>query len=103
MKKSKLAVYALVQALGVLAYVSAVTLFMRNASSLMGSDDTFWSPIIMLMLLVSSASVSGALVFGRSIFLYLDGLKKESVLVLAYTIGFLLLIISLVVSGIILF
>ncbi len=53
-------------------------------------------PIAMLLLFVFSAALTGFLVFGKPVMLYLDGKKKQARSLLGYTLGFLLIITILV-------
>ncbi len=69
---------------------------MSNGSKLFGEEDTFFTPVAVLMLLVLSAAVMGTLVFGRPILMYLDGKKREAVMFLGYTLGWLTLLTLLV-------
>lgn len=89
-------------ALGVILYIIILVTLMFNLSS-SNIEDTILAPIVMLMLLVFSAAFTGSLVFGLPILWYLDGKKKESLKLLMYTLGTLLLIILLVFLVIILF
>ncbi len=79
MKNSKLVFYALADSLGVFLYVSAVSWFLFNAEKIFGKIQNFWGPAAMLLLLILSATITGSLVLGRPIYLYLKGLKTESI------------------------
>ncbi len=48
--------------------------------------DTVFAPIMMLMLFVFSASVTGSLVLGRPLLWYLDGKKKEAISLFTHTL-----------------
>lgn len=61
-----------------------------------GHVSSVFIPVAMLMLLVFSVAVVGSLIFGRSVMWYIDGKKKEAVVLLSYTLGILFLIIVLV-------
>ena len=76
----------------VLIYVSLVAAIMNNGSKWFGVKDTFLTPIAVLMLFVLSASITGTLVVGRPVLLYLDGKKKEALQFFGYTIGWLFLL-----------
>lgn len=89
MKNQKLPTFAFIHAAGVLIYVTLIAVFFRNANKLFGKEDTFATPIAMLMLFVVSATITGSLVLGKPIMLYLDGAKKEAVKMLFYTVGWL--------------
>ncbi|MDP2685385.1 MAG: hypothetical protein Q8P20_10235 [bacterium] len=62
-------------------------------------SNNFWTPVLILMLFVVSAAITGSLVLGRPIYLYLNDQKKEGLLFLTYTIAwlFMLMIISFAV------
>ena len=53
--------------------------------------DVIIIPMAMLLLFVSSAGITGFLVFGKPVMLYIDGKKREAVSLLVYTFGILLL------------
>ncbi len=96
MKNSKLVIYALADSLGVFLYVSGVAWFLFNAEKLFGKMQDFWGPTAMLLIFILSALVTGSLVLGRPIYLYLKGLKTESIKLLFYTI-ISLFIITLII------
>jgi hypothetical protein len=95
---------ALANSLATTAYVSGVASFLFYAGQAkLGRNNIVLIPIIMLLLLVLSASICGFLIFGRPILLYFDGKKKQALSLLGYTLGFLFLIVlaaifSLVIS-----
>lgn len=80
---------SLLNSIAVLVYVSIIAFIMTNAQNIFGSDKKYITPLLVLMLLIVSASVCGFLVFGKPIMLYLDGQKKEAVTLLAYTVAWL--------------
>jgi hypothetical protein len=97
MKNGSPAWYSLGHAVLVLVYISSVAWLMTNAETILGeAEETFLIPVAMLMLLVLSAAVMGLLVFGRPILMYLDGKKREAVMFLGYTLGWLTLLTFLV-------
>ena len=65
---------------------------MFNADSIFGKMNSFLGPAALLLLFVLSATIVGALVLGRPIYLYLGGSKAEAIKLLAYTIGCLFII-----------
>jgi SNF family Na+-dependent transporter len=87
--KNKLFVRSLLNSLGVFVYIVAIALFFSNANKLFGAEDNFLMPILMLLLLVLSATITGSLVLGKPIMLYLENQKEAAVKLLAYTIGWL--------------
>ena len=92
-------------AVGTTLYIVVVASFFFNAQNLFGSDGgdkkTILIPIMMLLLFVLSAAITGSLVLGRPVLWYLDGQKKEALSLLAYTLGFLFVITISVMSTLI--
>lgn len=82
-------VKSLGHALLVAVYVSLVASIMNHGSTWFGQKDTAWTPVAVLMLFVLSAAITGSLVLGRPVLMYLDGKKKEAVQFFGYTIGWL--------------
>lgn len=73
---------------------------MFNIQKIFGEKpDTIMAPVLVLLLLVLSAAISGGLVLGKPAMLYLEGQKKEAVKQFIFTLGWLLvfLVIALVV------
>ncbi|MFZ5391099.1 MAG: hypothetical protein ACOZAJ_02370 [Patescibacteria group bacterium] len=102
MKLTKLPVIwqSFIQATGLMLYIAGISWLLQNGHRFFGDDKNLIGPIAILLLLVISASISGLLVLGRPITLYLNGLKKSAWLSLGYTIGWLIveLILLLVVA-----
>jgi hypothetical protein len=97
MSNNKLFGRAGLSALGVFIYVCLVSLILNNGQKIFGSTtNNILGPMIFLMLFVFSALITGFLIIGKPIMLYLDGLKKESIKLLFYT-GLNLLILLLIV------
>lgn len=96
MDNKKLAIYALINSVGVLIYTAAVATIMQNGEKIFGQMKTVWGPVAFLMLFVMSATIVGALVLGRPILFYLDGLKKEAVKLFIYTVVCLLALTMIV-------
>ena len=85
--------YAVINSLGTAAYiVLVVSLIFSLGNKFSGGDETIFIPIAMLMLLVFSVAFVGSLIFGRPIIWYLNGKKKDTVLLIAYTLGIFLAI-----------
>ncbi|BFD25327.1 MAG: hypothetical protein PHY69_08930 [Dysgonamonadaceae bacterium] len=78
MKKNTLIKQGLLYAFGVVVYVSLLSLFMENASGWFGEEDArVITPVAVLLLFIFSALITGGLVLGKPILLYLEGKKKE--------------------------
>lgn len=94
---------ALINALATTGYIIlVVSFFFFAGESQWGEDNEFLIPIAMLMLFVTSAAITGYLMVGKPLLMYLDGKKKEAITLLTQTIGFfaaftVLAILSLVV------
>lgn len=88
---------SVLNSLGVLIYVSLVALFMDNAQKIFGKNDNFITGVIVLLIFILSALVTGSLVLGRPILFYLDGKKSEAVKLLFWTIISLAIILTLVI------
>lgn len=85
---------AFANSLGVAVYVIFVVLLISSLENIFSAEpDSLIFLMAMLLLFICSAAITGFLVFGKPLMLYLDGKKKEAVSLLAYTITFLFLII----------
>lgn len=87
---------AALSSLGVLVYVSVVATVMTNAEKIFGKTDNAITGIGFLMLFTLSAAVVGSLIFGKPIFLYIDGKKKEAINLLMMTLAFLFILTAAV-------
>ena len=84
---------AFIDSIGTTTYIILVASFMFSLQSLFSEkEDIIIIPVAMLLLFVSSAAITGFLVFGKPVMLYIDGKKREAVSLLVYTIGILFLI-----------
>ncbi len=96
MKKSEYFVKSLVNAAGVFMYVAAIAWF-GYSGKFAGDPPTFLVPLFMLLLFIVSASITGLLVLGKPITLYLAGHKKEAFIMLFATLGWLVLFLLVLV------
>lgn len=96
--------YSFLSATGVFIYVSAISWFFSNAKVIFGNttEPNFLIPILMLLLFVISASITGLLVLGKPIHLYLSGHKKEAFTLLFSTLVWLVIFLLIVALGLIL-
>lgn len=70
-------------------YVAFVGIFMYlGGEAKIGRSNTFFVPIAFLLLLVTSAAITGYLIFGKPVQLYIDGKKKEALTLLKSTLIF---------------
>ncbi|MFA5133265.1 MAG: hypothetical protein WC459_00435 [Patescibacteria group bacterium] len=87
---------SILSSLLLLGYVSAVSWFMNNAERFFGNKPDSSGAILILLLLVFSALISGLLVLGGPIYLYLENEKKPAFKLLAYNVIFLAIILLIV-------
>jgi hypothetical protein len=74
-------------------YIFCVSQIMANGERLFGSEDNHtFAPFVILLLFSLSAAIVGGLIFGQSVYLFLDNKKKESITAAFYSIGWLALI-----------
>ncbi|MBU0598416.1 hypothetical protein KKF61_05535 [Patescibacteria group bacterium] len=90
MDKKKITLHSFLHSLGVVIYIALVSLLMTNSEKIFGEMADFWGPLAMLLLFTVSAAVTGLLVFGRPVYLFLQGMKKEAIQFTFYTLGFLI-------------
>jgi hypothetical protein len=91
------------QALGVAAYCTLVGLFMWNANHIFGQMNNFFGPILILILLCTSALICGLIVFLKPYKLFFAGKKKEAVTVVISTTAYLFLFLLLFLASMLLF
>lgn len=93
---------AFLLALGEGIYIALVATLMFTVGKLFGDkpDPAIVAPIAFLLLLVISAAISGALILGKPLMLYLDGKKKEALQLFGFTLAWLVVFL-IVAFGII--
>lgn len=97
MKKLNLSTIGLLQALGVAVYCALVVGIMNWFGQVFFAPPGFWGSLLILVLLVFSAAVSGSIVFGYSAYLFLKHKKtKEPLSILAFTLLYCLAIIMII-------
>ncbi|MFA6295922.1 MAG: hypothetical protein WC663_01065 [Patescibacteria group bacterium] len=97
-KKENIIGLSFMSAIGLTIYIALVTLIMNNAEKVFGSMKNYLGPVAFLLLFVLSATVTGSLVFGKPIMLYLEKQKTEAVKLFLFTVGWIF-VITLVVFG----
>ncbi|QQR82588.1 hypothetical protein IPJ70_00535 [Candidatus Campbellbacteria bacterium] len=82
---------------GVCIYVSGIAWLGFNTQ---GIDNVagFALPVFMLLLFVVSASITGGLVLGKPILLYLEGMKREALILFFTTLGWLIVFLVVIAS-----
>jgi hypothetical protein len=95
----KLIFFGLASALGEAIYIALVALFMTNINKLLGVAPNILGMVAFLMLFVLSAALSGALILGKPVLLYLENSKKEALQLFGITLGWLFIFL-LILFGI---
>lgn len=90
MKKIKLSNIGLLQAIGVASYCFLISGFFQIMEKLNTQPPVFGIAAFMLMLLVFSVAVVGSLIFGYSAYLVLNQKVKEALLLVSFTLLYLL-------------
>jgi hypothetical protein len=89
MNRPRLAALSLVQSLAAVAYVAGVGTLMFHANQVFGRmERSVVGPIAFLMLFCTSAAVMGLLLFGRPVYLYWEGRKREAIAMALMNVGF---------------
>ena len=80
---------ALINSLLTLLYIIAVGVFFYfGAMVKIGKSNAFLAPITFLSLFVFSAALTGYLMIGKPAQMYIDGKKKEALMLIKYTLLF---------------
>ncbi len=98
--RKKFLVQGFLFAFGEGVYISLVAFFMMNGENIFGKMPSIWGFVTILMLFVISAAVSGALILGKPVLLYLDGKKKEALELFGFTLGWLLIFLVVLLVAI---
>lgn len=78
------------------AYIFLVASFMRYANDFFGNVPGVLGILAVLFLFVISAAVSGALILGKPALLYLDGKKKEGIMLFGITLGWMVVFLIVI-------
>lgn len=89
MKQSEYLSKSFLNAFGTFAYIFGVAWFLSHGEEIFGKSEHFLIPVFMLLLFVISASVTGLLVMGKPLHLYMNNMKKEAFTLLFATLGWL--------------
>jgi hypothetical protein len=98
--EKKLIISSLRNALGTAVYVALVALIILNGQKIFGTMRNIIGPIAFLLLFVTSAAITGFLVLGQPVMLYIDNKRQEAVRLFLLTVAwlFLFIIITLVLN-----
>jgi len=99
----KIVLRTFLHAIIAVAYIFGVAFLMSSAERIFGKEPNVFGPAVFLLLFVLSAAVMSILVFGKPTLLYLDNQKKEALIFLFYTIGWLLVALAAIFCFLIIF
>src|SRR4030042_3800955 len=97
--RKKLLTQGFLSAFGEGVYVLLVALLIRNGDKLFGNRPSILGIVVFLMLFVVSAAISGALILGKPILLYLEGEKKEAFELFGLTLGWMFLFLLVLLAA----
>ena len=69
--------------------MAIVAVIIYNAEKIFGTMKNIIGPIAFLLLFVTSAAITGFLVLGQPIILYVDNQRREAVKLFIYTVAWL--------------
>ncbi len=102
MNKSNLSLIGFLQALSLIIYCSLIAGLFWIADNYFRVPPRFLGTVIMLLLFVFSAAITGSIVFGYPVYLALNQKIKEALSVFAYTLlyclAFIIIAIILILS-----
>lgn len=89
-------ILGLLSALGVGLYCTLVAGFFRFGEGIFGNYQGFFLIVLMLVLLVISAAITGSLVFGLSVYWIYKGQTTYGLKVLASTLIWLIVVLAII-------
>jgi len=99
MNNTKPVLNSFLHALAVVAYIALVAFIMNGLNETFSKVDQIHASIGILLLFTVSAAITGLLVFGRPVYLFLNDQKTEAIKFLFYTVSWLF-IFTIVFLGI---
>jgi len=76
-------------AVGYVVFIATTINYLGRLASKLNLEGEIMGAIVMLLAFVISAAIMGAIVLGRPILWYAEGLKKEAIKLFFYTLGFM--------------
>ncbi len=95
--KLKPSLIGFLQALGVVIYCALVSGFFQLGNRFFPNQSDFLISILILILLVLSAAITGTIVFGYSAYLILNQKIKEALFIFCYTLLYFIGIIGVII------
>lgn len=84
-------------ALGEAVYVGLVATLMNNAQKIFGDKPGPVGIVVVLLLFVVSAAVSGALILGKPALLYFENQKKEALKLFGLIVGWIIVFMIILI------
>ena len=97
LNKSNPSLIGFLQALGVVAYCALIGGFFQLGNRFFIQQSVFWITVLILILLVFSAAITGTIVFGYPAYLALNKRVKEALSIFFYTLLYSLGIIGIII------
>lgn len=95
--KLSLSQQSFLNALGTTVYTAAVAYLVSHGEAIFGEAETFLVPLFMLLLLIISATVTGFLVVGKPLQLYLSDQKPQALKLLGRTLGWIVVFAIIII------
>lgn len=95
--KLSLSQQGFIHALGTATYTAAVAYFLFNGKAIFGEGETFLAPMFMMLLLIISATVTGFLVLGKPLQLYVSDQKAQALKLLGRTLGWIVVFAVIII------
>jgi len=89
--EKKLILSSLRNAMGTTVYVALVAFIILNGQKIFGTMRNIIGPIAFLLLFVTSAAITGFMVLGQPVILYIDNKRQEALKLFILTVVWLLL------------
>lgn len=97
MKSNNLVIMSLIHAASVYVYIFFVVMLMNSMQYIFMEENEIAAALVMLVLFVVSACITGALILGKPILLYLEKKKQEALKMFFMTVGWLVLILAVTI------
>jgi hypothetical protein len=89
MEKISLIKLGLRNSMATAVYVVIVAMIMNNAERIFGTMKNIIGPVAFLLLFVTSAAITGFLVLGQPIMMYVDNQRRDAIKLFIYTVAWL--------------
>ncbi len=99
MKKSEYLLRSFINAAGVFVYVALIAWLGFNSKTIFGEAPSFIAPLFMLLLFVVSACITGLLVLGKPILMYLNNQRREAIVLFSVTLSWLVLFLAIIATA----